>query len=37
MFINKKQQDFILSNGKSYSDLSMMTFDFVYFKLDYKR
>lgn len=37
MFINKKPQDFILSNGKSYSALNLMKFAFGYFKLDYKR
>ena len=36
-FINKIPQDFILSNGKSYSALEMLNFAFEYFKLDYKK
>ena len=35
-FINKKPQDFILSNGKSYSAIQMLKFAFKYFNLDYK-
>ena len=35
-FIKKDPQDFILSNGKSYSALKMIEFAFKYFKLDYK-
>ena len=35
-FINKKPQDFILSNGCSYSARKMMSFAFRYFDLDYK-
>ena len=35
-FINKNPQDFILSNGQSYSALNMINFAFKYFKLDYK-
>ena len=35
-FINKNPQDFILSNGRSYSALNMIDFAFKYFKLDYK-
>ena len=35
-FIKKKPQDFILSNGKSYSAVQMLRFAFNYFKLDYK-
>ena len=36
-FINKKPQDFILSNGKNYSAITMLKFAFGYFKLDYKK
>ena len=35
-FIKKDPQDFILSNGKSYSALKMIEFAFKYFKLNYK-
>ena len=35
-FIKKKPQDFILSNGKSYSIKQMLRFSFQYFNLDYK-
>lgn len=35
-FINKKPQDFILSNGKKYSVLDMIKFAFDYFRLDYR-
>ena len=35
-FLKKKPQDFILSNGKSYSAVQMLRFAFNYFKLDYK-
>ncbi len=34
-FINKKPQDFILSNGKSFTARQMIKFAFDYFKLDY--
>ena len=34
-FINKKPQDFILSNGKLYSISDMLKYAFDYFKLDY--
>ena len=37
IFVNKKPQDFILSNGKSYSAINLMKFAFGYFNLDYKR
>ena len=37
MFIKKKPQDFILSNGKSYSAINLMKFAFSYFDLDYKK
>ena len=37
MFVNKKPQDFILSNGKSYSAINLIKFAFRYFNLDYKR
>ena len=36
-FINKKPQDFILSNGKSFSARQMIKFAFDYYKLDYKK
>ena len=36
-FIEKKPQDFILSNGKLFSAYEMLTFAFEYFKLDYKK
>ena len=36
-FVKKKPQDFILSNGKSYSAINLMKFAFEYFNLDYKR
>ena len=36
-FIKKKPQDFILSNGKSYSANQMLKFAFEYFKLDYQK
>ncbi len=35
-FLRKEPQDFILSNGKSYSAVQMLRFAFNYFKLDYK-
>ena len=35
-FIKKKPQDFILSNGKSYSAIQMLKFAFNYLKLDYR-
>ena len=35
-FVRKKPQDFILSNGKSYSAIQMLKFAFNYLKLDYK-
>ncbi len=35
-FLKKKPQDFILSNGKSYSIKKMLTFAFEYFNLNYK-
>jgi GDPmannose 4,6-dehydratase len=35
-FINKKPQDFILSNGYSYSAKKMISFAFEYFDLNYK-
>ena len=35
-FISKKPQDFILSNGRSYSAIQMLKFAFKYFDLDYK-
>ena len=34
-FIYKKPQDFILSNGKSFTARQMIKFAFDYFKLDY--
>lgn len=36
-FIKKKPQDFILSNGRSYSAFKMLDFAFKYFNLDYKK
>jgi GDPmannose 4,6-dehydratase len=36
-FLEKKPQDFILSNGKNFSVRKMLKFAFDYFKLDYKR
>jgi GDPmannose 4,6-dehydratase len=36
-FIKKKPQDFLLSNGKSYSAIDMLKFAFQYFNLDYKK
>jgi len=36
-FIQKKPQDFILSNGKSFSANQMLKFAFEYFKLDFKK
>ena len=36
-FINKKPQDFILSNGYSYSAKKMISFAFKYFDLNYKK
>ena len=35
-FLSKKPQDFILSNGKSYSIKQMLDFAFGYFNLNYK-
>ena len=35
-FISKKPQDFILSNGYSYSGKKMISFAFEYFDLNYK-
>ena len=35
-FIEKKPQDFILSNGKSYTLKQMMNYSFGYFNLNYK-
>lgn len=35
-FINKKPQDFILSNGFCYSAKDMLSYAFEYFNLDYK-
>ena len=35
-FIKKKPQDFILSNGKSYTAIQMLRFAFQYFNLNYK-
>ena len=35
-FIKKKPQDFILSNGKSYTAIQMLKFAFKYFNIDYK-
>tara|TARA_B100000795_G_scaffold181474_1_gene137537 strand:- start:1708 stop:2664 length:957 start_codon:yes stop_codon:yes gene_type:complete len=36
-FLNKKPQDFILSNGKNYTIIQMLKYAFSYFKLDYKK
>jgi len=36
-FINKKPQDFIISNGKCLSAKKMLKFAFNYFNLDYKK
>ncbi len=36
-FLNKKPQDFIISNGKCLSAKKMLKFAFDYFSLDYKR
>tara|TARA_A100001035_G_scaffold123351_1_gene96966 strand:+ start:4886 stop:5839 length:954 start_codon:yes stop_codon:yes gene_type:complete len=36
LFLKKKPQDFILSNGKSYSIKQMCKFAYGYFNLDYK-
>lgn len=36
-FLKKKPQDFILSNGKSYSARQMLKFAFKYFNLNYKK
>ena len=36
-FLNKKPQDFIISNGKCLSAKKMLKFAFDYFNLDYKR
>tara|TARA_B100000965_G_scaffold403290_1_gene431047 strand:+ start:909 stop:1865 length:957 start_codon:yes stop_codon:yes gene_type:complete len=36
-FLNKKPQDFILSNGKSYSAKQMFKFAFDYFNIDYSK
>lgn len=36
-FVEKDPQDFILSNGNSYSALKMISYAFKYFKLDYKK
>ena len=35
-FVRKKPQDFILSNGKSFSIKQMLNFAFSYFNLDYR-
>ncbi len=35
-FLNKKPQDFILSNGKLFTALQMLEFAFSYFNLDYR-
>jgi GDPmannose 4,6-dehydratase len=35
-FIKKTPQDFILSNGKSYTAIQMLEFAFKYFNLDYR-
>tara|TARA_Y100001970_G_scaffold266801_1_gene355962 strand:+ start:369 stop:1322 length:954 start_codon:yes stop_codon:yes gene_type:complete len=37
MFINREPQDFILSNGKSFSAIHLMKLAFSYFNLDYKK
>ena len=36
-FVQKKPQDFILSNGKTYSVKEMISYAFEYFKLDYRK
>ena len=36
-FLKKKPQDFILSNGKSFSAIQMLKFAFNYINLDYKK
>ena len=36
-FIEKKPQDFLLSNQRTYSAYQMLAFAFEYFNLDYKR
>ena len=36
-FLRKEPQDFILSNGKSYSAISMLKYAFEYFDLNYKK
>ena len=36
-FVQKKPQDFILSNGKLFSAYEMLNFAFEYFKLNYKK
>ena len=36
-FIKKEPQDFILSNGKSFSAAQMLKFAYKYFNLDYKK
>ena len=36
-FVDKKPQDFILSNGKPYTAKKMLNFAFKYFNLDYKK
>ena len=36
-FVNKKPQDFILSNGKPYSAKKMLSFAFRYFNLDFRK
>ena len=35
-FLKKKPQDFILSNGKSYSARQMLSYAFGFFNLNYK-
>ena len=36
-FVKKKPQDFILSNGKSFTAIKMINFAFDYFNLNYKK
>ena len=36
-FVDKKPQDFILSNGKPYTAKKMLNFAFKYFNLDYRK
>ena len=36
-FLNKKPQDFILSNGKLFTAIQMIKFAFGYFNIDYKK